>query len=34
LTEVSHNNRLSAGVVYVTPTRRLAHYLRTRHDVA
>jgi probable DNA repair protein len=25
---------LEAGVVYVTPTRRLAHHLRARHDAA
>jgi ATP-dependent helicase/nuclease subunit B len=29
-----HSEQLASGITWVTPTRRLAHYLRSRHDAA
>jgi hypothetical protein len=34
LTNLKHTDELRPGVTFVTPTRRLAHHLRARHDAA
>ncbi len=34
MTNQKHTDELRSGVTFVTPTRRLAHHLRARHDAA